>query len=122
MEQAMWEVEYTDEFKEWYDSLSIGEQACVEAGVRFLEQFGPSLSRPHADTIKGSRHANMKELRTQHHGQPLRTFFAFDPRRSAILLIGGDKSGDNRFYERMIPLADRLYDQYLEELRKEGLI
>ncbi len=64
----------------------------------------------------------MKELRTQHQGQPLRTFFAFDPRRNAILLIGGDKTGDKRFYQRMIPEADRLYDEHLEALRKEGLI
>jgi hypothetical protein len=64
----------------------------------------------------------MKELRTQHRGRPLRTLFAFDPRRCAILLIGGDKSGDNRFYEQMIPIADRLYDEHLETLRKEGLI
>jgi hypothetical protein len=77
---------------------------------------------PHADTVKGSRHAQMKELRTQCHGRPLRTFFAFDPRRAAILLLGGDKTGDTRFYERMIPLADRLYDEYLAELRREGLI
>jgi hypothetical protein len=72
--------------------------------------------------VTASRHANKKELRTQSKGRPLRTFFAFDPRRHAILLIGGDKTGDDRFYERMIPLADRLYDQYLEEIRKEGLI
>lgn len=64
----------------------------------------------------------MKELRTQHQGRPLRTLFAFDPRRAAILLIGGDKTGDKRFYERLIPIADRLFDEYLEELRKEGLI
>ncbi|MCW5207971.1 type II toxin-antitoxin system RelE/ParE family toxin [Desulfobulbus sp. US2] len=63
----------------------------------------------------------MKELRTQCRGRPLRTFFAFDPRRTAILLIGGDKTGDDRFYERMIPLAEQLYDNYLEELRREGL-
>jgi hypothetical protein len=64
----------------------------------------------------------MKELRTQHAGRPLRTFFAFDPRRTAILLIGGDKTGDARFYERVLPVADDLYDRYLAELRKEGLI
>jgi hypothetical protein len=64
----------------------------------------------------------MKELRTQHRGRPLRTLFAFDPRRYAILLIGGDKTGDARFYDRMIPLADRLYDEHLETLRNEGLI
>jgi len=118
----VWDVEYTSEFGQWWATLSPSEQASVEAGVRLLEQFGPSLSRPHVDTVEGSRHPNMKELRTQSKGRPLRTFFAFDPRRSAILLIGGDKTGDDRFYERMIPLADQLYDEYLRELRKEGLI
>jgi hypothetical protein len=64
----------------------------------------------------------MRELRIQSGGKPLRSFYAFDPRRTAILLIGGDKTGDDRFYERMIPIADRLYDDYLVELRREGLI
>ena len=64
----------------------------------------------------------MKELRTQSSGKPLRTFFAFDPRRTAILLIGGDKTGDKRFYDRMIPRADALYDEYLKEIESEGLI
>jgi hypothetical protein len=64
----------------------------------------------------------MKELRTQHQGKPYRSFFAFDPRRTAILLIGGDKTGDKRFYDRMIPIADDLYDGYLQEIEKEGLI
>jgi hypothetical protein len=64
----------------------------------------------------------MRELRVQSGGRPLRAFYAFDPRRSAILLIGGDKTGDNRFYERMVPVADDLYDTYIEEIRKEGLI
>lgn len=64
----------------------------------------------------------MKELRTQAGGRPLRTFFAFDPRRTAILLIGGDKTGDARFYDRLIPVADKLYNDYLVEVRKEGLI
>lgn len=64
----------------------------------------------------------MRELRVQSRGRPIRVFYAFDPRRSAILLIGGDKTGDTRFYERMIPVADRLYDQHIEELRNEGLI
>jgi hypothetical protein len=119
---AMWNVEFTDEFADWWESLSPDQQSSVEAGVRLLEQYGPHLSRPHADTLKGSRHSNMKELRIQHHGHPLRTFFAFDPRRSAILLIGGDKTGNDRFYERMIPLADQVYDKYLKELQAEGLI
>jgi hypothetical protein len=64
----------------------------------------------------------MRELRVQSGGKPLRIFYAFDPRRTAILLIGGNKGGDDRFYERMISLADRLYDEYLDEIRREGLI
>lgn len=118
----MWEVEYTDEFGQWWDQLDEDEQESVFVSVELLRQLGPNLARPHVDTLKGSRHFNMKELRTQHRGRPLRTLFAFDPRRSAILLIGGDKTGDRRFYERMIPLADKLYDAHCEELRKEGLI
>jgi hypothetical protein len=64
----------------------------------------------------------MRELRVQSGGRPLRVFYAFDPRRAAILLIGGDKTGDDRFYERMVPIADKLYDAYIAEIRKEGLI
>ncbi len=118
----MWEVEYTDEFERWWLSLEPNDRTSVEASVMLLESRGPALPRPHVDTVHGSRHANMKELRTQSAGRPLRVFFAFDPRRCAILLIGGDKTGDDRFYERMVPLADDLYDRYLKELREEGLI
>src|SRR5690242_13238140 len=108
-----WEVEYTDEFGTWWGLLTEDEQESIAASVELLREFGPQLSRPHADTLVASRHSNMKELRT---------LFAFDPRRCAILLIGGDKTGDDRFYEKMIPLADTLYDVHLQTLRKEGLI
>lgn len=118
----MWQVEFTDEFGRWWDDLDEDQQDALAASVLLLEQLGPGLPRPHADTVKGSRHANMKELRTQCGGRPLRTFFAFDPRRCAILLIGGDKTGDDRFYEQMIPRADRLYDEHLRALAQEGLI
>lgn len=118
----MWEVEYTDEFERWWNDLDEHEQESLAASVRLLEVLGPELPRPHADTVKSSRHANMKELRTQHRGRPLRIFFAFDPTRSAILLIGGEKTGDKRFYERMIPEADRLYEEHIRELKDEGLI
>jgi hypothetical protein len=118
----MWEVEFTDEFEKWWETLVAAEQEAIAASVEVLRQLGPHLSRPYADTVYGSRHSNLKELRTQYQGHPLRTLFAFDPRRCAILLIGGDKTGDDRFYERMIPIADRLYDEHLEQLRKEGLI
>lgn len=118
----MWEIEYTDEFLAWWQTLDVEEQASLTYSIGLLEGRGPRLIRPHADTVAGSRHSNMKELRTQHRGRPYRTFFAIDPRRTAILLIGGDKTGDNRFYKRMIPLADDLYDQYLAELNEEGLL
>ncbi len=118
----MWIVNSTTTFNEWWLALELSEREAVTRSIRLLEEIGPKLGRPHADTVGGSKHAHMKELRTQHRGRPIRTFFAFDPSRSAILLIGGDKSGDKRFYERMIPLADRLYDRYIEQLRKDGLI
>ncbi len=118
----MWEVEFTDEFDQWWQTLSERDKESLTGSIYLLREMGPLLRRPHADTVKGSRHPNMKELRTQSHGHPLRTLFALDPRRHAILLIGGDKTGDNRFYDRMIPLADDLYDRHLEDLRKKGLI
>jgi hypothetical protein len=117
-----WDVEGTAEFEEWYASLDASDQEALNDSIDRLIENGPALGRPYADTVRQSAFPNMKELRTQAKGDPLRTFFAFDPRRSAILLIGGDKTGDNRFYERMVPQADRLYATYLEELTSEGLI
>jgi hypothetical protein len=116
-----WGVEYTNEFALWWDGLDEDEQDSVRASIERLIEEGPNLGRPHADRVEGAKHANMKELRTQHQGRPLRTFFAFDPRRTAILLIAGDKTGDDRFYQRMIPRADALYEVYLRELENEGL-
>jgi hypothetical protein len=84
-----------------------------------LEQRGPNLPFPYSSGVRGSRHAHMRELRVQSGSKPLRIFYAFDPRRMAILLIGGDKTGDGRFYEQMIPIADEFYDQHLAELAKE---
>ena len=117
-----WDVEGTREFADWYGALEADEQVAIDESIDLLIEYGPSLGRPHVDTIRQSNYSNMKELRTQIAGRPLRTFLAFDPRRSAILLIGGDKTGDDRFYERMVPIADRLYATYLEELKAEDLI
>jgi hypothetical protein len=117
----MWIVEYTDEFGRWWDELKPDVQDSIDRSVGLLERMGPSLGRPHVDGVKGSRHGNMKELRIQRRGRPYRIFFAFDPRRTAILLIGGCKAGDKRFYDRVIPVADDLYDVHLKELRKDGL-
>ena len=87
--------------------------------VGLLEILGPNLPRPHSDSVKGSRFKNMKELRTQHAGRPYRTLYAFDPRRTAILLIGGNKSGDDGWYQKYVPLADKLYEHHLKELEEE---
>ena len=83
-----WEVEYTDEFEDWWESLSEGEQEDISASVQLLEETGPNLGFPHSSGISDSKHSHMRELRTQHSGKPYRTLYAFDPRRNAILLIG----------------------------------
>lgn len=115
----MWSVEYAEEFELWWETLDESAQDAIDRCIYLLEQFGPSLTRPYVDRVKGSRHANMKELRIQHRGAPLRTLFAFDPNRTAILLIGGDKTSDGGFYVRMVPLADDIYDQHLAALKKK---
>ncbi|HEY7244115.1 MAG TPA: type II toxin-antitoxin system RelE/ParE family toxin [Xanthobacteraceae bacterium] len=117
-----WNVEYTNEFGIWWNELSGSEQDDFAAVVELLMERGPRLPFPYSSGIEGSRHGHMRELRVQSAGKPLRGFYAFDARRTAILLIGGDKTGDDRFYDRIIPVADRLYDEYLAGLRKEGLI
>jgi hypothetical protein len=115
----MWEVEYTDEFGNWWDALTGEEQETVADAVEALQIHGPTLRRPFVGTIAGSRHSNMKELRPRHGN--IRVLFAFDPRRTAILLIGGDKTGRwEEWYRQMIPVADRLYDEHLDALRREG--
>ncbi len=115
-----WEVEYTDEFGEWWESLSEAEQEDVAATVELLEEKGPQLPHPYSSGINGSRHPHMRELRIQHAGRPYRVLYAFDPRRMAILLIGGDKTGNNRWYDEHVPLADRLYDEHLAVLEREA--
>lgn len=114
-----YEVEYTDEFGDWWETLNEAEQEDVTAYVGLLEQKGPNLPSPYSSGIKGSAHSHMRELRVQHQGRPYRVLYAFDPRRMAILLIGGDKTGNKRWYEKYIPIADKLYDIHLDELKKE---
>ncbi len=118
---ARWDVEYTDEFEVWWAALTPDEQDTITSAVERLEETGPGLGRPFVDTIRGSRHANMKELRPRRGN--LRILFAFDPRRTAILLIGGDKTHRwQAWYDAIIPLADDLYDDHLRTLREEGAI
>jgi hypothetical protein len=108
------EVIVTDEFKAWYEDLSEAEQDRVAFSIGLLEERGVTLPHPHSSSIKGASFA-LRELRTQADGDPLRSLYAFDPSRQAVLLIGGDKTGDDRFYDRMIPIAERIWSDYLEE-------
>ena len=110
------EVEFTPEFEAWWDSLDADEQESVDFSVRLLEEFGVHLKRPHADSIKGSRFSNLRELRCQHQGRPYRILYAFDPLRVALLLIGGDKTGRPDWYETFVPLADKLFERHLVAL------
>src|SRR3990170_2049268 len=115
------EVEGTDGFAEWFAGLTDDEQVSVGRIVDLLVEHGPSLPFPYSSGVESSRHRHMRELRVQHQGRPYRVLYAFDPRRAAILLLGGDKTGDDRWYELQVPIADALYERVLEELKKEGL-
>jgi hypothetical protein len=118
----MWNVEYTDEFEQWWEILTDHEQVDVTAVVGLLEEHGPNLRYPFSSGIQGSIYMHMRELRIQHAGKPYRVLYAFDPRRVAILLIGGNKKGDNSWYKKLIPIADKLYEQHLDILKNESLI
>jgi hypothetical protein len=115
-----WEVEYTDEFNEWWESLTEAAQKSVAKIVLLLANFGPSLNYPYSTDVVQSRNRKLRELRIQHRGHPYRVLYAFDPRRTAILLMGGDKTGNDRWYEINIPIAEQLYDRYLDELKESN--
>jgi hypothetical protein len=118
-------VEVTDEWLAWFEELTDEDQEELAASIGLLEARGPHLPFPHSSGVKSSRHAHIRELRTQIHGRPDRTLYAFDPRRVrrvAILLIAGDKTGDDRWYQVSVPRADDLYDEHLKTLEEEGLI
>ena len=116
---APWEVEFTDEFEQWWGTLSESEQGKVDARVGLLVERGPNLGFPFSSQVKSSRYAEMRELRAQAGGDPLRLLYAFDPRRTAILLIAGDKTGDDRWYETNVPIADRLFERHLRTIEEE---
>jgi hypothetical protein len=117
--EHVWKVEFTPQAESWYMNLSENDANRMAAAFDALAMHGPTLGRPFVDSIKGSRHHHMKELRSV--GGHLRALFAFDPRRSAIVLLGGDKAGDwNGWYERNVPQADKLYDGHLRRLGGEG--
>ncbi|AFY54700.1 hypothetical protein Riv7116_2173 [Rivularia sp. PCC 7116] len=106
-----WDIEYTHNFEDWWHTLTEAQQDDAVSVIQLLEERGTQLPFPYYSSVNGSKHSHMRELRIQTGGNPIRVFYAFDPRRVAILLIGGDKTGDKRFY-----------DEYLQEIKEEGLI
>jgi len=114
-----WEVNYTDEFGAWWNVQQIPVQEKLYKVVSLLEIHGPNLDFPYSSGINGANIA-MRELRVQCGGHPYRVLYVFDPQRSAVLLIGGDKTGDDRWYDRMVPVAEKIYQEYLAELTEVG--
>ena len=117
-----WEIEFHDDYSNEFDELPQAVQIELLALLELLASEGPELSRPHADTLKGSKHANMKELRFTVSGGVWRVAFAFDPARRAILLVGGNKSGvkEKRFYKVLIKTADARFDAHIEDLKNDS--
>lgn len=116
----MWSVDVTL-IADWFGSLDNDSRDQVAAAIELLEEHGPQLGRPLVDTVQASRHKNLKELRPGSHGRTeLRVLFAFDPVRQAVLLLGGDKSGQwKSWYAKYIPVADDLLDQHLNTLKDQ---
>ncbi len=109
------EIIVTDEFREWYETLTANDFDAVNRVVGLLEAKGVALPFPYSSAIKSSKKCALRELRVQSSGRPLRVFYAFDPSRNAVLLIGGDKTGDDRFYEELTPKAESIWEEYLRE-------
>jgi hypothetical protein len=114
-----WNILFDPNFKIWFYQQDQGFQDEAFAILAILGEFGPRLGRPRVDTLEGSFFNNMKELRIQYQGKPWRILFAFDPERQAILLVGGNKSGNKRWYKENIPIADERYKRYLEASKEE---
>ena len=111
-------VEVTDEFRAWWDGLDIRDQRAVAKVVDALVRRGARLRFPYSSGIKGSRHGHLRELRVPGR-PPIRVFYAFDPYRTAVLLIAGHKTDSERFYREYVPRADAIYDEYLREIEQE---
>jgi hypothetical protein len=116
--QIVADVLFTGEFETWWDSLSVEEQDSIDRVVWMLAEDGPALRFPYSSKIESSAYSHMRELRIQYQGRPYRVLYAFNPHRNALLLIGGDKTGNDRWYEVFVPIADRLYKEHLKELEE----
>jgi len=118
----IWEIVFHKEFAQWWSSQSESLQDSMTMTLNLLEEHGTTLGRPYVDTIKGSALNNLKELRVQHQGLPYRLLFAFDPQRQAVVLVGGNKAGDKRWYKKNISMAEKRYFEYLEETEEGTLV
>ena len=112
-------IEFTEEFRVWWDDLSADEQESVDTVVGLLEEKGWKLKYPYSSDVKSSKYGEVRELRVQHLGQPYRVLYAFDPRQVAVLILGGVKTGKNDWYNKYVPLADRIYCEHLKSLKEE---
>jgi hypothetical protein len=112
-----WEIETTDEYNAWFLEQNVDGQTSIQVKIEVLKKYGPHLPRPHADTLKGSKLSNLKELRAQTESHVYQVAFLFDEERKALMLIGGDKKGknENRFYRNLIKQAEEIYKQYRNE-------
>lgn len=115
-----WQVLLDADFKTWLLEQEQKVQTAIFAHIGLLKAFGPTLGRPQVDTIKGSRLTNLKELRVQYQGEPWRVLFVFDPKRRAILLVGGNKQGDARWYTKAIPVAELRYQRHIEKMEDDN--
>ena len=115
-----WKVQFSEPFGDWWDSLSREERISVGMYVDLLRTEGVTLRSPYSSGIQGSRYSHLRELRIQHKGRPYRVLYAFDPRRSALLLLGGDKTGNDRWYQENGPRAEKIYHEHLDTLESKG--
>lgn len=115
-----WNVLLDADFEKWLYQQEARVRVSITASAKLLSQFGPTLGRPRVDTLKGSKLMNLKELRVQHQGEPWRVLFVFDPKRRAILLVGGNKQGNAHWYKEAIPIAEKRYERHLVEMEREN--
>lgn len=115
-----WTLVYAKQFEDWLDAQveALQDEAVANLGV--LEDIGPALGRPRADTLKGSKLKNLKELRFEFERAPIRILYAFDPKRQGLIMLAGDKSSDKRWYDKNIPIAEDIFEAHLEKLKKEA--
>jgi hypothetical protein len=113
-----YELILLEEFVVWLEELDEKPRLRILSHLELLVERGPLLGRPYADTLKGSKISNLKELRVQYRGEPIRILFAFDQKQQAVIILGGCKRADKRWYEVNVPIAEELFARHVEKQRK----